>query len=103
MHNKSHIGDLAALEDWSWTLEPGVQQMPKIPVSWSIIGFGLDPMKGFSMIFDGWQRNGWWVSMFRQRRLSTRQGRWIWEKSRQLLRQLQPDYFYRQNIKQEFR
>ena len=58
MHNESHIGDLAAPEDWSWTLEPGVQQTPKVPVSWSIISFGLDPMKGFSMIFDGWQRNG---------------------------------------------
>jgi LEA14-like dessication related protein len=58
VHNESHIGDLAAPEDWSWTLEPGVQQTPKVPVSWSIISFGLDPMKGFSMIFDGWQRNG---------------------------------------------
>jgi hypothetical protein len=57
-HNESHIGDLAAPEGWNWTLEPGVQQTPKIPVSWSIISFGLDPMKGFSMIFDGWQRNG---------------------------------------------
>jgi hypothetical protein len=57
-HNESHIGDLAAPEDWNWTFDPGVQQTPKIPVSWSIIDFGLDPMKGFSMIFDGWQRNG---------------------------------------------
>ena len=58
MHNESHIGDMAAPEDWNWELEPGVQDTPKIPVTWSMISFGLDPMKGFSMIFDGWQRNG---------------------------------------------
>jgi LEA14-like dessication related protein len=58
MHNSSHIGDLAAPDGWNWTLEPGVQETPDVPVTWSILSFGLDPMKGFSMIFDGWQRSG---------------------------------------------
>jgi LEA14-like dessication related protein len=57
-HNTSHIGDLAAPDGWNWTLEPGVQETPDIPVTWSILSFGLDPMKGFSMLFDGWQRSG---------------------------------------------
>lgn len=58
MHNNSHIGDLAVSDDFTWTLEPGVQDTSHLPVKWSLMGFGLDPMKGFSMIFDGWQRGG---------------------------------------------
>ena len=57
-HNGKHIGDLAAPEDFHWTFEPGVQVTPKIPVTWSMLSFGLDPMKGISMIFDGIQRAG---------------------------------------------
>jgi len=57
-HNGKHIGDLAAPDDFEWKLNPGVQKSPKIPVSWSVLDFGLDPMKAFSMIFDGVQRGG---------------------------------------------
>lgn len=57
-HNGKHIGDIAAPEDWNWTFEPGMQVTPKIPVTWSILEFGKDPGKGFSMLFDGWKRSG---------------------------------------------
>jgi LEA14-like dessication related protein len=57
-HNDKHIGDLAAPDDFQWTLDPGVQETPKIPVTWSILEFGLDPLRGVSMIFDGVQRRG---------------------------------------------
>lgn len=57
-HNSKHIGDVNVSEDWTWNFEPGVQITPAIPVTWSILSFGLDPLKGFSLIFDGWQRGG---------------------------------------------
>lgn len=57
-HDGKDIGDLAPPEDFHWTLEPGVHETPKVPVTWSMIGFGLDPIKGISMFFDGIQRRG---------------------------------------------
>ena len=57
-HNGSHIGDLATPDDFHWTFEPGVQKTPLLPVTWSMLSFVLDPMKGINMLFDGWQRSG---------------------------------------------
>jgi hypothetical protein len=36
--------------------EPSAQITPKALISWSMLSFGLDPLKEFSITFDGCQR-----------------------------------------------
>ena len=57
-HNDKRLGDVDLSGDWNWTFELGLQKPPLVPVKWSMLSFGSNPIKGISMVFDGSRRRG---------------------------------------------